>query len=82
MDNKKKNEIIALAIVILVSVVGFTMIFWFYSVIAPIQIRASDNTTPSINDQILNKVTTSDNSEPLKLEGNDFGRDNPFDNLK
>lgn len=82
MDNKKQNETLALSIVILVSLIGFAMIFWFYSIITPLQIKKNDTGAASINNQILYKVTSSNDSTSLQLEGNDFGRENPFDSLK
>jgi hypothetical protein len=83
MDNKLKNEIIPLIIVSIVSVIGFFLIVWFYSIIASEKIPTLPKTTLTINNEVLNKVTQANNdSAPLLLEDQDFGRENPFGNLK
>ena len=83
MDNKKKNEIAALSIVILVSLVGFSLIYWFYLIITPTEsnflLNRSDLT---IKSDTLDKVTTKDSNAPFILEEGEFGRENPFQSVK
>lgn len=83
MENKQKNELIALSIVLLATVAGSLLVLWFYSVIAPISVKTDNTKTVlEIKDNILKKVTVEDNGSPLILQDGDFGRENPFGNIK
>ena len=84
MVNKIKNDIIALTVIILVVATGFLLIFWFYSIVSTPEIRPGDaKKTLEIKDSIVEKITSKDNlNAPLLLEGNDFGRENPFGPIK
>lgn len=80
MVNKTKNDIVALIVVAAVIATGVFLIFWFYSVVSTPEIRPDDaKKTLEIRDSVIDKITSqNDQNTPLLLEGNDFGRENPF----
>lgn len=80
MANKTKNDITALIIVTMVIIIGFFLIFWFYSIVSTLGVQSEDiSKTLEIKDAIVEQITSQNaQNTPLLLEGNDFGRENPF----
>jgi hypothetical protein len=83
MEIKKKNEIVALMIVTLVAITGFFMIFLFYSIISPINVKKEEaKNSLEIKDNVLEKITGQSSSTQLLLEDSDLGRENPFEQIR